>query len=163
MRSTQNAIQLLCVVKVKLLKKYGLEKVLIPFIEGIKILRTYGLSIPVDGQEILFKGSLLFCAGETPASACLGGFKESVSAIRFCRTCLVRLEEWPLNFKDNFIYRDAETHQQHVEAVSEPNVPKRVTTFWKRRYGVNSESPLTEILDVTECLPQDAMESFPRV
>ena len=31
----------------------------------------------VDGSMKNFKGSLLFCAGDTPASALLGGFKES--------------------------------------------------------------------------------------
>jgi len=35
-----------------------------------------------------YKGSLLFVAGDTPFSAMMGGFKESVSAIRSCRMCM---------------------------------------------------------------------------
>ena len=161
LQSTQNAVQLLGIAKTKLLKKYGLTQLLQPFIEDIKLLQTDGISIDVNGEEHNFKGSLLFCAGDTPASAFLGGFKESVSANRPCRSCLTNQEDWKLHFHDDyFVPRDAVAHQQHVEAVSEPNVPKNIITFWQRRFGVNSRSPLSEVLDVTQCLPQDAMHLF---
>lgn len=96
-RSSQNSIQLLAVVKAK--------------IEDILRLRTKGITIVIVGKEINFKGSLLFCAGNTTASALLGGYKESVSAIRFCRTCLVRREEWKPNLNCDFVHRDATSQQ----------------------------------------------------
>lgn len=161
LRTSQNSIFLLAIVKAKLIKKFGLEKLLKPFIDDIKILRTRGISVTVDGEELLFKGSLLFCAGDTPASAFLGGFKESVSSIRLCRTCLVRKEEWKSNFMDDFTHRSAESHREHVEAVTDQTASNVVSSFWKRRYGVNSKSALFEIMDVTKCLPQDAMHLFP--
>ncbi|XP_043470938.1 uncharacterized protein LOC122504105 [Leptopilina heterotoma] len=63
LRSSQNSIFLLAIVKAKLIKKFGLEKLLKPFIDDMKILRTRGVFITVDGEDLLFKGSLLFCAG----------------------------------------------------------------------------------------------------
>ncbi|XP_051168339.1 uncharacterized protein LOC127286087 [Leptopilina boulardi] len=136
LRSTQNAIQLLAVIK--------------------------DSKITIDGREIIYKGLVLFGAGDTPACAGLGCFKESVSAKLLCRTCLITADQWRSFFKDSdFVFRNAEMHQQHVAVIAEPNVTKATTTFWKREYGVNGESPLSDIMDVTKCLPQDGMHLFP--
>ncbi|XP_011688405.1 PREDICTED: uncharacterized protein LOC105450321 [Wasmannia auropunctata] len=52
-----------------------------------------------------------------------------------------------------------ESVSAHRLCLSEPNVSNYVSKFWKRRYGVNSRSPLLDIpdFDVTVGLPQDAM------
>lgn len=161
-RSSQNAIQLLAIVKAKLIKKYGLQKLLKRFFDDVQLLKTRGFSIIVNGEEMTFKGSVLFCAGDTPASAFLGGFKESVSANRPCRTCLGRKEKIKLHFREDFFnLRNSITHEKHLQIICVQNSPKKVINFWKKRYGVNSRSALMEILDVTQCLPQDAMHLLP--
>ncbi|XP_011883997.1 PREDICTED: uncharacterized protein LOC105571135 [Vollenhovia emeryi] len=160
-RSTQNTVQLLAIVKTEYLKKGGLQKVLEPFITDIITLQTQGITVNVTEQEKkVFKGSLLFCAGDTPASALMGGFKESVSAYRPCRQCMTTKHNWKTNFsEDNFMLRDYATHEDHIAAISELHVPKNTIDFWKKRYGINNRSPLLDIpnFDVTTCLPQDTM------
>lgn len=159
-RSTQDAIQLLGIVKTSIVKKHGLRAVLEPFVKDIGILQNEGITILCNNKQKIFKGSLLFAAGDTPASAEMGGFKQSVSAYRPYRTCFTNNSDWKSNFNEtDFILRNATTHQNHVEAVTELNVTPKVLNFWKSRYGVNGPSPLDGIqhLDVTKCFPQDAM------
>jgi len=60
------------------------------FITDIKVLQNEGVTVNVGGVEKVYKGSLLFVAGDTPASAFMSGFKESVSAYRLCRTCMTK-------------------------------------------------------------------------
>ena len=53
-----------------------------------------GVSISSKGMEFHFKGSAVLFLGDTPASACAGGFKESVGgAFRKCRVCMVLPQE----------------------------------------------------------------------
>lgn len=159
-RSTTDTCQLLAIAKSSYLKKHGIETILKPFVDDIRKLQTEGISIRIGNVEHNYKGSLLFCAGDTPASAEIGGFKQSVSAYRPCRTCMTNQNQWRTTFNENNIsLRHKEEHQRHVEAVNDPELPKNLKKFWSRRYGVNSISPLNSIphFDVTQCLPQDAM------
>jgi len=101
---------------------------------------------------------LLFCSGNTPAASVLGGFKASVSAYRLCRSCMTTENEWKTSFRDNnFQPRNEAIHQNHLQTVTDPTLTKDAITFWQKTYGVNIRSPLMDIIDVTKCLPQDAM------
>ena len=158
-RSSKNCVQLYAVAKTKnLKKKNGLEKILRPLINDIKVFKSVGIDIEVQGQMKNFKGSLIFCAGDTPASALLGGFKESVSAYRPCRTCMTTIDEFKTYFrKDDFHLRNKLEYADHVVAVTDPTITKAASNYWKTFYGINSRSLLMDIIDVTTCLPQDAM------
>lgn len=158
-RSNKNCTQLHCIVETDYFKKKGaLRKIMEPFMPDIKILETAGLNIVVNYQTENFKGSVLFSAGDTPASALLGGYKESVSAFRPCRTCLTDNVEWKIYFHENhFHLRNKVEHDEHVRIVSDPTPSKVAIEFWKTYYGVNKTSCLMNIMDVTKCLPQDAM------
>ncbi|KMQ84883.1 hypothetical protein RF55_16954 [Lasius niger] len=117
-RSTLNTVQLYAIVKTAYLKKpNALQKILEPFIKDINILQSIGIDVDVGGGQVRnFKGSLFFCAGDTPASAMLGGFKESVAAYRPCRSCTTTNEEWKLNFRDDrFVPRNSVSHQEHLD------------------------------------------------
>lgn len=82
------------ITKTEYLKKPGaLDKILEPFMSDIKKLESEEININLRGEIKNFKGSLLFCACDTPAAALLGGFKESTAAYRLCRTCMVTNEE----------------------------------------------------------------------
>ncbi|XP_014214166.1 uncharacterized protein LOC106643519 [Copidosoma floridanum] len=158
-RSSLNAFQLYAIVKTKLLKKsQALDVILESFVQEIEILQTTGIDVYVDGRIHNFKGLLLFCAGDTPASASLGGFKESVSAHRPCRTCVTDKHQWKHNFKEeDFHLRNEIEHQDHTEAVTDQTLTLAAKNYWKKFYGVNRKSPLIKVIDVTKCLPQDTM------
>lgn len=42
----------------------------------------------VNGEVRYFRGSVSIVSADNPASAALGGFKQSASAFRFCRHCM---------------------------------------------------------------------------
>lgn len=42
----------------------------------------------IDGRTCHFRGTVTVVSADNPASASLGGFKQSASAFRFCRHCL---------------------------------------------------------------------------
>lgn len=161
LRSSQNAIQLLAIVKTTYMKEEGaLQKILAPFIDDIIKLQTEGTNIVINGQLKNYKGSLLFFSGDTLASALIGGFKESVSAHRPCRTCMTTIDEWKNSFRESdFVLRNTRDHDEHIATVTEGHTTKQAQEYWKKYYGVNSKSPLLKIpfFDVTTCLPQDCM------
>ncbi|XP_074109082.1 uncharacterized protein LOC141533888 [Cotesia typhae] len=160
-RSSLNIIQLYAIVRTEHLKQpNGVAKILQPFITDIVKLQTVGINIHVNGELKNLKGPVIFCAGDTPASAMLGGFKESVAAYRLCRTCMITKDEWRQNFStQNFILRNKTDHQEHVDVVSDSSVTNAAQEFWKTQYGINKQSSLADIpfFDATKCFPQDAM------
>ncbi|XP_057329780.1 uncharacterized protein LOC130670395 [Microplitis mediator] len=160
-RSSLNTIQLYAIVKTEHLKQpNAINKILQPFISDIIELQTIGINITVNGQMKNFKGTVLFCAGDTPASAMLGGYKESVSAYRPCRTCMTTNQEWREDLPfSNFVLRNKIDHQEQIDIVTDPSITKVAREFWKKTYGVNKRSPLADIpfCDATLCFPQDAM------
>lgn len=158
-RSSKNSVQLYAMVKTAYLKKPGaLEKVLEPFINDIKMLQTEGVNIQVNGQTRNFKGFLLFCPGDTPAQAILGGFKESVAAYRPCRSCMITCDQLKsFDHEDQVHLRNQMEHDDHVAAISDKSATKTTTNYWKKNYGINCLSPLSTILDVTKCLPHAVM------
>jgi hypothetical protein len=50
-------------------------------------LQDGGVPFIVDGQQRHFHGIVTVVCADNPASTCLGGFKESASAFRYCRHC----------------------------------------------------------------------------
>lgn len=154
-RSTQNCIQLYAIVKTDYLKKpNALRKIVTPFLTDIQTLRTNGLNMKVHGEIENYKGSMLFGAGATPVLALLGGDRP-------CRICTTTADEWKLEFHEsNFTLRNPIDHLNHVDVVPDPTLSKAATNYWKLDYGVNTRSPLMDIIDVTKCLPQDLMHIF---
>lgn len=158
-RSSKNSVQLYAMVKTAYLKKPGaLVRVLQPLIDDIKILQNEGINISVNGQTKNFKGFLVFCPGDTPAQALLGGFKESVAAYRPCRSCMITYDQLKKCHHENQVHlRSQIEHNAHVSAVSDKSVTKKTINYWKILYGINCSSPLSIILDVTKCLPHDVI------
>ena len=64
-----------------------------------KIIRKILIYLTGSIKNYSCTGSLLFCAGGTPAAAMLGGFKQSVSAYRLRRSCMV--QEWQNHFRES--------------------------------------------------------------
>ena len=97
-RSNLNATQLHAITKLSHVEKHGFRSIFQRFISDIKTLKNEGISVPVENENILFRGSLIFVAGDTPASAAMGEFKESVAAFRFCRNCMTTQNDWKNDF-----------------------------------------------------------------
>ena len=114
LRSTQRSIQLIACITCPLLKKYGFEAVLKPFIDDVNILATvshhsiiysyfafcpsfflqHGIEIEVDGHVRSVKGTVLALLADTLAAHQLGGFKIGVGfSLRKCRTCMATAED----------------------------------------------------------------------
>lgn len=143
-------------MKTDYLKKPGaLEKVLQPFINDILVLQTEGVNIQIGGQTRNFKVFLLFGPGDAPAQALLGGFKESVAAYRSCMITCDQLKTCDL--EDQVHLRNLVEHNIQIAAVSDKSVTKTAINYINKIYGINCSSPLSTVLDVTECLPHDVM------
>ena len=159
-RSNLNLIFLLGIVKTKFLKRYGLHAVLKPFIQEILTLQSTGVEVVVNGQSKMYKGSVYFFSGDTPAAAMVCGCKESVSANKPCRTCLTDHTQMTTSFDEaSFQIRTVEMHSEHLRILSDPELSPQERKFWQRFYGVNSASPLLQIphCDVLRCCVQDVM------
>ena len=48
-----------------------------------------GIHVASGGEEHHFNGYLLVFLADTPAANCVGGYKESSSAYRKCRSCMI--------------------------------------------------------------------------
>ena len=46
-----------------------------------------GVPFVIDGKTVYIRGTITVISADNPASATLGGFKESASAFRYCRHC----------------------------------------------------------------------------
>lgn len=106
-RSTLKAVQLIAVVTYPILKEYGFEAVLQPFINNMNKLRKVhtlvllsitlfwlqGCLLTINDKEILVKGAVLAMLADTQAAHAIGGFKVGVGfSLRKCRNCLATKE-----------------------------------------------------------------------
>ena len=106
-RSTLKAVQLIAVVTYPILKEYGFEAVLQPFINDMNKLRKVhilvllsitlfwlqGCLLTINDKEILVKGAVLAMLADTQAAHAIGGFKVGVGfSLRKCRNCLATKE-----------------------------------------------------------------------
>jgi hypothetical protein len=80
-------IQLVTLVKTKYVSKYGICKILEPFMESILKLEE-GHCFTVKGEQQVFYGSLLAVCADNLASQFIGGFKALHAGMRKCRYCL---------------------------------------------------------------------------
>lgn len=86
--SKLQAINLLAIVKTDVVKTYTNDPFLEDFLKDMSA-RGEGLNLNIDLKLREFHGILLCACGDTPASANLGGFKESHFGLRPCRHCMV--------------------------------------------------------------------------
>lgn len=164
LRSSTKAIALCAVVKTSVLKTYGFKKFLEDFIAGINKLSSTGVVFKIIGEDITFFGLFLFSSGDNPASANLGGFKETHFAHLLCRQCLVGKDDLYKFFEEcKFVLRTKAAHATQVQELEEyrrnPQPPASTVQDPSVKYGINMRSVLMDInyCDVTKVLPQDLM------
>ena len=55
---------------------------------AVPLLQASGAPFVINGKTCHFRGTVTIVSADNPASASLGGFKQSGSAFRFCRHCM---------------------------------------------------------------------------
>ena len=93
-RSKLKSIHLFATCNANYIKKYGMDKILEPLVEELKVLGSEsGYPFEVAGGKVYLRGSVLAALADTPASQLLGEYKESVGgARRKCRHCMTDWE-----------------------------------------------------------------------
>ncbi|KAJ8018667.1 hypothetical protein HOLleu_43234 [Holothuria leucospilota] len=114
--SCVNAVHLLAVCHAIDLKRYGFCPILRPFVDEIKQLETdTGVELQLMRGPRRFNGTLVSAVGDTLAMHEMFGLL-SPSANRLCRICLATREDIQSIFsEDEFVMRDIETHELHIE------------------------------------------------
>ena len=101
LRSNINTIQLLVLANYTSVAEFGIDVILKPAIEDIKnwyfyancvlvyfFFKENGVTFVLNDGPCHLYGTVTIVSGDNPASAALGGFKQSASAFRYCRHCL---------------------------------------------------------------------------
>ena len=159
-RSQLRLINLAIVVTVPTILKYGLNKILEPFIADLNILSTEGVSVSISGIQKNFKGALLVFLADNLASNDLGGFKLSFSfAFRSCRSCLATKESYKSSFcSASFELRTESEHLKQVAMLTGPTAE-----HFSKIYGINRRSALLDVNFFSMLgggLPHDAMHDI---
>ncbi|CAB4035128.1 Hypothetical predicted protein, partial [Paramuricea clavata] len=93
-RSRINSIQLFALCKVPLIKKYGIDKILQPFMDDVKCLESdHGITVEVDNVKNVFRGSIGPFSSDNLGSHAIGGYTESFNCLRICRFCMATKED----------------------------------------------------------------------
>ena len=112
-QSTLRTIQLVLAATYPVVKNYGLDIILKPFIDDLKVVASDGITVSVGGEERNFRGALLVFLADNLASHSLGGFKESFSfAMCICRTCMITSSGYKGQYDISSIsLRSTESHE----------------------------------------------------
>lgn len=141
------------------MKKYGVHRILQPFVEELQILGgDLGHHFDIHGGTICLRGALLAVVADTPASNLLGGYKESVGgAKRKCRHCMADFNAIQSLFtEEQFDLRNEELHEYHLRQMQEnPSLHQH----YSKEYGVVARSALMDApyFNVTQQMPLDIM------
>ena len=87
-RSDLKSIFLVAVAKSITIKNNGIDSVLQPFLDDLKVLSS-GITVIFSGADEIWKGTLVAFLADNLAAHEIGGFKETFSfAHRFCFSCM---------------------------------------------------------------------------
>ena len=158
-RSKLEAIRLLAVVESHVMKKYGIDKILEPFVNDM-IRMSNGVDFTFDDGERNIRAYLIAAVGDTPASNCLGGFKESVGAAFIkCRECMCTLQQMKVCFdSNNFTTRHMELHEQQCHQIESADT-EYMRNHLSTTFGISRRSSLINVphFNVCNMMPQDLM------
>ena len=143
-RSSLNAINLLMCARFSLIEKYGINKILEPFVRDLETLYTTGVTVDVKGNKFNYKGALLAFLADNLGSHLIGGFKMSFSfAFRSCRTCLVCTSEIAKHYTDDkCILRNNDSHLNHCNLIASSAA---AGDHYSKTYGVNHQTCLLKV------------------
>lgn len=154
-RSSLKAINLLAVTKARVAKLKGNDFLFEDFISAMKELGTEGIEFNVMGAPRRFYAVLLFGSLDNPAAANLGGFKETHSAFRPCRSCMVKGSEMCDSFRESKpLMRRLEDHNKQVRQVVAQNPGKKnevhVIDIYNTDENLETDDDEGEVFDETD-------------
>ena len=163
-RSTMHNMHLLGILKSKDMRKYGLSKFLRDFIDTVNKLNSDGIRMTIGGVERIVRGDLIIVQTDSPAGSYLAGMKESMSfALRGCRLCNAKTNEWKSKFRDvEFKKRSLIVHERRLRPLKDKTISKTNLMEWSKLYGINKESFLKPItgFNYLTCIPYDPFHIF---
>ena len=158
-RSTLKSIHLVSVGKHEDILHYGIDTLLLPFIDDLKTLYCDGVTVSITGNDMTFYGGLLAFLADNLAAHQLGGFKLSMSfALRVCRTCMITPESLQTCFSEsNCTLRTVDSHFEQCSLLE-----GTMETHHSVSYGVTRLSILEEVpgFSVIHGLPHDIMHDL---
>lgn len=159
LRSTYKSVFLSTIVKYTLVEKWGIMKVLQPFVDDLNQLSKSGVAISRGGHVQTYKGALVAFLGDNLASHAVGGFKLSMSFARhFCRSCFTTKEAACKHFvAEDFKERTPAEHELQCSKVASDPSGKEST-----EYGINDRSVLDDVpgFSVVKGLCHDAFHDL---
>ena len=154
--SQNSSIHLAVLARTKVVKLYGLEKIMSCLIRDIKVLEREGVKLKFDGFDQVFKGSIATISADNLASHEIGGFRQTFSSGKICRFCLADYETIAsVHTEENCVIRTAKVHSIHLDALSKDE-------SCSRTYGVKSNCVFSELENfvVPDSLPPDVMHDI---
>ena len=141
-RSSLRTIQLVIAATYPVILNHGLDAILKPFIEDLKVLANDGIVVTVGGEDRTFRGGLLVFLADNLASHALGGFKENFSfSMRICRTCMITSNCYKCQYDlSSVVLRSTGSHETQCSHLNGP-----LRDHYSKTYGINRRSSLLDI------------------
>ena len=159
LRSNLKSLFLLALAKSTTIKNNGIDSILKPFIDDLKVLSSSGIKLTTEGKVEVWKGTLVAFVADNLAAHEIGGFKQSFSfAHRFCRSCMATKASMKTYFDEsNFELRTSSTHRRQCTEIEGPNQHSASV-----EYGINRRAALEDLpgFSVVDCLPHDVMHDL---
>lgn len=154
-RSCIDDIQLALICKSADLKHFGLNAILAPLINDLKILETEG--IVVEDVPYKIKGSLAFIVADNLGAHQIGGYSTCfrTTSVR-CRFCLASSAEMQSEFKNSFFSRRSK--DVHAHQINMINMDPTYSSV----YGLQYDSPFNQLshFHTSLMLPPDPMHDL---
>lgn len=155
-RSVLRHIHLLILVKHRLVKTYGFEKILEPLICDLQVLQERGLRLKFEDRQYCIKGGLATISADNLTSHTLAGFSCSFSNGRICRFCMCHYKDLSRIISEgDCVLRTKTVHAYHLQCVEDDPHCRSV-------YGVTGPCAFNKLsyFDTTNAFPPDVMHDF---
>ena len=140
LRAKFSSIQLLLLCKYKLLKEYGFQVILKPFLLEMQKLGESGFTVEIEGEQRTLKAYLTFISADNLACHGIAGYLESFSGKKICRHCNATKILYKINFCESLFKERTEKAYKHQCSLVVKN-PEMAPV-----YGIKNDS-------VLNCLP----------
>ena len=155
-RSQSNYIQLVIMAKASSIKEHGMQILLTPLVQDLKILEDQGITVERPEGIFRFHGSIVATVSDNLGCHMIGGFSRSFNSLRSCTFCSITKPD--LRETHDVSTCERRTVQQYDEQAA---IVQREPTLGST-YGITFNSPLNELshLHAATGLPPDPMHDL---
>ena len=145
LRSKLHNIQLVSLFPSSHIKKHGFDIILRKLVEDLKILETNGVNVELNGQHVIFFGTITALVADNLASHEIGGYITSFSGFRRCRFCNGTSDSIQLYFNESkFQLRTPDSYDsQVIQVIDNPHMSSV--------YGIKNNCILNELENFHIC------------